>query len=222
MLAARASAVGALALACTPLEDLQRYREGADAGAVGSGGAPPRVSLPPVSVPAGSVGTGSELDRDASVALPGDAGPAVDDAATPSPLVADAAPDAASAGPCSASEEAADADTCYLFASASLSWEAARDACVAWGGRLVEIGSSDEDAFLGSRSSQSAWIGLNDRALEGTFVWEGGGGLELALWGPNEPNDVAGADCVEKRVPNGLWYDQPCDRAKAYVCEKPL
>ncbi|XP_048579859.1 uncharacterized protein LOC5521691 isoform X2 [Nematostella vectensis] len=74
---------------------------------------------------------------------------------------------------------------------------------------------------------QAAWIGLNDRAIEGTYVWEGDNtklGQNYSHWYSGEPNDHASVeDCISMYSGSlgGFWNDDYCDTLRAYVCEKP-
>ena len=63
-------------------------------------------------------------------------------------------------------------------------------AAAAIGGHLVTIADAAEDAFVASISNgQWAWIGLNDVAVEGSFVWVTGEPVTYTNWCPNEPNN---------------------------------
>jgi hypothetical protein len=194
-----------------PSEDLDSYRErrvdGASAGSVArAGGGGEATSGESATDP---VAADTSLELPVSDPEPLDAGPselATSDAATL----------------CAGPGELARDDRCYLLSSESLGWLAARGRCRAWGGVLMIVGSVEEDSLLSEQLSSNAWIGLNDLALEGTFVWDGGAGATFRRWGDNEPNDVGGSDCVEKRLSDGFWYDQACALAKAFACEKAL
>jgi len=61
--------------------------------------------------------------------------------------------------------------------------------------------SNDEDACNNARYTifQEAWIGLNDREIEGTWQWADGSNYDFNVsWGPGEPNDYDyNEDCVQ-------------------------
>lgn len=73
---------------------------------------------------------------------------------------------------------------------------------------------------------KSVWIGLNDRAIEGTYVWDGDNTkANYTNWFPGEPNDYSGKeDCVHitaSQYFSGFWNDNYCGQARKYVCEIP-
>ncbi len=107
-------------------------------------------------------------------------------------------------------------------------------------GYLATITSAAEKAFLDINfGNMDAWIGANDIAVEGTWIWatgpeigtqfwQGGTGgvttapFNYANWTPSgEPNDFNGEDCAHIRSdPANTWNDLPCSRTKpAYVVE---
>ncbi|MEE2788372.1 MAG: C-type lectin domain-containing protein [Myxococcota bacterium] len=124
-------------------------------------------------------------------------------------------------------------DNTYLFcASEKKSWPAAQMACQQIGYDLAIINDADENTFifntLKQRGAKDTWIGLNDRGVEGTFVWVDGtmpaGGYER--WDDGEPNDGNGGgneDCgimlMEPQRRESKWDDRPCNRDYHYICE---
>jgi hypothetical protein len=62
-----------------------------------------------------------------------------------------------------------------------------------------------------------AWIGLSDRATEGTFVWTDGSPLDFERWEPYSPRRHGDeTDCVIN-LPHG-WVDIPCDERHVFIC----
>lgn len=60
------------------------------------------------------------------------------------------------------------------------------------GGYLVAINDAAEDAFIQANfPGVSYWIGLNDTASEGTFVWNSGEPFTYTNWCPGEPSATA-------------------------------
>ncbi len=63
------------------------------------------------------------------------------------------------------------------------------------GGNLVTISDFAENLWVVSTFadfggvSRALWIGLNDSAVEGTFVWASGQPVGYTNWGPGEPNN---------------------------------
>ena len=105
---------------------------------------------------------------------------------------------------------------CYVLISVYRSWQDASADCQARGGGwLATITSDAEQNFLFSICTQ-CWIGYNDLASEGTFVWQVGGN-GYTKWGPGEPNDVGGEDCAYGIA--GLWNDAPCSTSLPYFCQ---
>ena len=114
--------------------------------------------------------------------------------------------------------------------SENLDWFDAQDACLAWGGQLVSIGSQEEnDNVLFLRESvgcSEAWIGYNDLETEGEFVWSDGSPVTYENWDGDEPNNCTDCcdspeDVAEMWGPDGEWNDichlltNPC-----FVCER--
>jgi C-type mannose receptor len=130
---------------------------------------------------------------------------------------------------CTAPNELLDPSSshCYLHDPlATSTWDAARAACVAWGGDLVAIGDDEEQALLQTFVAASSWIGATDVAVEGVFAWSNGEPLSYTSWNPGEPNDSNGEDCGEIYGPGVtvapfLWNDLACDQALSAVCERP-
>ena len=116
-----------------------------------------------------------------------------------------------------------DGTRCYRLVSEAEFWQDARDACVAWGGALVKVETPEEDTFLSELTPLSLWIGASDLAFDNVFVWTDGGPMFYGNWGPQQPDRFPGPDCIEKRDSAGRqWFDQPCNNARASVCERPL
>ena len=115
----------------------------------------------------------------------------------------------------------------YRFCANTLNYANASAACQAAGYHLVSIGSAAEDSFVHSNAVAVAnvkwWIGLNDIAVEGTFVWTDGTPLIYTNWEPGEPNNAGNEDCgqINRFNPKNTWNDEPCNQALPYVCEKP-
>jgi hypothetical protein len=115
--------------------------------------------------------------------------------------------------------EAPDGHT-YGLCPELLRWEDARDACVLEGGQLASIHDWETMEVLGWSLVEVfdlwwAWIGLNDRNVEGAFVWEDGSSLDFTAW-DETPQEHSWADCV-LQVP-WSWYVLPCDEEAPYIC----
>ncbi len=114
----------------------------------------------------------------------------------------------------------------YLFCATTVVWSAARTECLTYGYDLVAIGSSAENSWLntealarGWTSSYTFWMGFNDAASEGSWVWSNGESVVYTNWNSGEPNDASGEDCAHT-YSSGTWNDIPCTGYPArYVCE---
>jgi hypothetical protein len=103
----------------------------------------------------------------------------------------------------------------YLLDAAH--WTNAEVAAVELGGHLATINDATEDAWVYSTFSSFGgqprvlWIGLNDAASEGTFVWVSGEVSAYTHWAPGEPNNLGNEDFVCYFPPNhqspGSWND---------------
>ena len=136
----------------------------------------------------------------------------------------------------------------YKYVSNPLTWVDARTAAEAttlFGlrGYLVEVNSAAENSFIGNETSAAnVWIGATDRAVEGTWIWDGatatyakptGSGSSLfgrgifSSWAGREPNNhkwysaTDGEDCVVTnwQGAKGFWNDWPCPIPQPYLIE---
>jgi hypothetical protein len=82
--------------------------------------------------------------------------------------------------------------TYYLLSSST--WTEAEASAIELGGHLVTINDQSENAWVYSRWAQSRtlWLGLNDAAKEGTFVWSSGEPVTYVNWRVGEPNNGNG------------------------------
>ena len=95
--------------------------------------------------------------------------------------------------------------------------------CKAMGAHLVEYTTKREFTAVSSALSlglKKFWIGLNDFAKEGTFLWEHSGQdlSNFKKWRWLEPNNVNGEEhCVVQHL--GVWLDISCDQKRYSICE---
>lgn len=113
----------------------------------------------------------------------------------------------------------------YLFCQMLRFWDAALAHCQGFAGHLVTISDATEDAFVFDGANQFShekyWIGLNDIAVEGKFVWQNGEPVTYTHWEPGEPNNAGNEDCAQgnRFYPKTTWNDESCQQAFRFVCE---
>ena len=118
----------------------------------------------------------------------------------------------------------------YYYFPDKVSWVEAYNYCIKFGGHLVSIGSAGENQFVSNLTEKTtAWIGLTDKAQEGTFKWSNGDAVSYTNWLSGEPNDdksnmegsedyaaIVGAD-LSSDV--GKWNDVYGYAQYGFVCE---
>lgn len=87
------------------------------------------------------------------------------------------------------------------------------------GANLVSIQSAQENQCILSslnaiNQTGTIWIGLNDEAVEGTFVWYDQSPVTYTNWAPGEPNNQGGSENCVQIYPGGTapgtWNDLSC------------
>lgn len=107
----------------------------------------------------------------------------------------------------------------YFFSSVTRTWADAQRSCAELGMGLMTINDSVEDQWLRAQQpSGSWWLGYNDRAVEGTWVWSDGAST-YSNWLPGEPNNVNNEDCATTHASQFGWNDVPCTAGYRFVCE---
>jgi hypothetical protein len=97
----------------------------------------------------------------------------------------------------------------------------ARAQALAAGGDLVSVDDALLNLWLvqtfGVGGLRSAYIGLSDAAIEGSFVWEDGSPIPLTLWSAGQPNDdsASGQDVVELLLQSVILTHEEGDPAAA-------
>lgn len=85
----------------------------------------------------------------------------------------------------------------YLLTSTAMTWDAAEAEAVAQGGHLVTINHATEEAFIQAVfGTNPLWLGLNDCAAEGTWVWTSGEPVNYTNWNDGEPNNMGWEDAA--------------------------
>ncbi len=95
----------------------------------------------------------------------------------------------------------------YYVSNSASNWSTANQSAISNGGHLADISSSGENSFLASKISTYSWIGYNDVASEGSFVWSSGSQSTYTNWRSNEPSNSGGNEDHTILWPNQEWSD---------------
>uniref|UniRef100_A0A8C2SXV2 Macrophage mannose receptor 1-like n=1 Tax=Coturnix japonica TaxID=93934 RepID=A0A8C2SXV2_COTJA len=109
----------------------------------------------------------------------------------------------------------------------TLTWHAARNNCISFGGNLATISKKENQAFLMSllkNTATDAWIGLNDINQEHVYLWTDGSPVYYTNWAKGSRSYYSKDDCVYmKKNPieqAGKWKDEDCKASKSYICQR--
>ena len=104
----------------------------------------------------------------------------------------------------------------YYRSTGSMTWTAARQACLNMGGHLVTVTTAAENTFI-FNLWPNGWIGLTDEVVEGQWRWVTGETFSWANWNGGEPNNSNNEDYIQF-VGGGKWNDLP-NTSLPYVLE---
>ncbi|MDH3654275.1 MAG: C25 family cysteine peptidase [Myxococcales bacterium] len=122
----------------------------------------------------------------------------------------------------------------YLYCGTDASWGAADADCaaVAAGWTLTRVEDSGENGFVRGLGGGNLWLGGDDQAIDGQWLWRDGdqfwlgddtgmpvGGL-YNNWSGGQPNAGADEDCARMKG-DSTWEDRKCTDIERYVCEGP-
>ncbi|XP_069122278.1 C-type lectin 1-like [Argopecten irradians] len=112
-----------------------------------------------------------------------------------------------------------------------LTWDEAQGQCEDTYGRLVVIDDIYKYDTLNQYLAEhfpndQMWLGINDKMIEGTWVWLNGNLLNYSYWEYHQLNDYSSsylperfsADCAFTH--DGSLVDDHCLLSKAYICER--
>ncbi|MGE3840997.1 MAG: C-type lectin domain-containing protein [Vicinamibacterales bacterium] len=107
----------------------------------------------------------------------------------------------------------ANGHTYYLLDAGS--WQDSETEATGLGGHLVTISDAAEQDWVFSTFggyagvNRSLWIGLNDQAVEGSFVWSSGEAVGYTNWAPFEPNDFQSVEDFVHMLRTGNGFGAP-------------
>ena len=89
----------------------------------------------------------------------------------------------------------------------------------------MTVHNQEENVYIQHRhNGERSWIGLNDRSVEGSFVWANKEISSFRFWAPQQPNSWKNEDCVHTLgAENGYtWNDVSCDKCYNFTCFKGI
>lgn len=106
----------------------------------------------------------------------------------------------------------------YGLTSNTGTWEAQQQSAQSYGANITTVSSKALNHFFqnGLAATEDVWIGMNDRRLQGAWIWINGSASSYTNWAPGEPNNLGGEHCAAMYNGNrptspGLWNDLNCD-----------
>jgi predicted DNA-binding protein (MmcQ/YjbR family)/methionine-rich copper-binding protein CopC len=94
----------------------------------------------------------------------------------------------------------------YIVSSTTMSWSNAQIYADMVGGHIVTINNADEQAWISNQFGwANSWIGMNDAALDGTWVWDNGTTVEYQNWGSGHPYTYSDYN-YGYLATDGKWY----------------
>ncbi len=110
---------------------------------------------------------------------------------------------------------------CYFKSHACASWLTAESNCSAMNSDLVTVHNQQENVYIQHQhNGDRSWIGLNDRSVEGSFVWTNKEISSFRFWATKQPNDWNNEDCVHTLgARHGYtWNDVSCNTCLNFTC----
>ncbi|MEZ4238044.1 MAG: sugar transferase [Myxococcota bacterium] len=125
-------------------------------------------------------------------------------------------------GACGCDQRTGSGNT-YQFCDTQKTWTAAQADCASWGYHLADIRDSSENSDVSSKgdaihNNADWWLGYNDIATEGTYVWESGAPYTYTRFTGND-NNFSTTDCVKLDTRRSEWGTRSCTDLEYYLCE---
>ncbi|XP_046361552.1 lectin BRA-3-like isoform X1 [Haliotis rufescens] len=109
---------------------------------------------------------------------------------------------------------------CLAVSRDQLNWVDALNVCETNGGTLVKIETDKQQDYIkdNQRNKKYTWFGMNDLAIEGSFVWTDGNDVTWFNWRNEQPNGDDDQNCtaIDERYE---WQDKECEELYYYVCQ---
>ncbi len=128
-------------------------------------------------------------------------------------------------GACSGERVETPLGTYCVYPDAALTQPEGQALCERTGGELARLMTTAEnqalsDTIAGMLHAERLWVGLTDRAQEGSWQWEGQTPM-TSKWLAGEPNnDGNGEDCGEWHPFTGGFNDMSCESTLPALCER--
>ena len=116
---------------------------------------------------------------------------------------------------------------CYERITSCQSWGNASGICLNNGRTLVGIGNAEEDVFVQHlHHGRPSWIGLNDQANEGHYLWTNSQPITYTNWanGKSKPPSSQPEDCAYSGGRNNgyHWVVSSCEQCRNFTCKSGL
>ncbi|KAJ4934838.1 hypothetical protein JOQ06_007619, partial [Pogonophryne albipinna] len=91
-------------------------------------------------------------------------------------------------------------DHCYMYKHAANTWADAEVDCIALGGNLASIPNQGVYTFIrkivntATNANNQTWLGGNDLAKEGVWMWNDGTKFVAKNWSPGQPDNKGGLE----------------------------
>ncbi|MBQ4530953.1 MAG: GBS Bsp-like repeat-containing protein [Lachnospiraceae bacterium] len=110
----------------------------------------------------------------------------------------------------------------YMVFNDNLSYEEAKQKCIALGGHLAVITTAEENAMIQNLITNggrySYWLGAT--MTNDNWYWETNENFSYTNWAEGEPNNSGGAENKCEISKNGGWNDiGDTDRTRGFICE---